>query len=112
MTKSTMAGCTTIGCPRIAADYTAPVRLPKSKLLQDTSGNYWCTACRRRYELMNWAQEHHWPESRVQSLTHQGHYAIAGNEADWFASVAMGNADMIDALYTRLLSQAQPPSAA
>lgn len=89
------AGCTTINCPRYR-DIDAPVEMPKSQLLQDKRGNYWCTECRKRYELINWGDEHLYPEARVQGLS-GARYAVASGYADWFSSVAMGKQDMIDA---------------
>lgn len=102
MAESTKAGCTTIGCPR-DADIDLPVRMPKSEMLKDTSGNYWCQLCSKRYELMNWAKDRNFPATRVQSLTHDGHYAITGDVHSWFTGVAMGNQDMIDALYAAFI---------
>lgn len=98
------AGCTTINCPRYR-DIDAPVEMPKSQLLQDKRGNYWCTECRKRYELMDWGNEHHWPE--VRATGQRGTYATLDDYADWFANVALGTQDLVDAMYTTLIDTGQ-----
>lgn len=111
-----MAGCMALACPRLKNldpdNGELSIVVPTFQLTRDKAGNTWCNHCQKQRELMDFAHANHWPAVRVQSLTHQGHYAITADYAGWFMGVAMGNADMIDALYTRLIEQAQPPSAA
>lgn len=94
--------CTSFNCPQ-DSNPDIPVRVSAYKMLQDTSGNYWCQACMNRCKLMDWAKEHEWPGVRVQSRTHYGFYVILNEEEEWFTSLAFGDEGMIDALYAGLV---------
>ena len=92
--------CAALACPRIS-NMDLPYVVSSHELSQDAAGHSWCNFCERQRLLMDWASEHRWPAVRVQGKMR---YAIYGGDgSDWFASVAGGNQDMVDALYETLI---------
>lgn len=102
-----MAECIALACPRLRNtdpdNQELSIRVPQSDITKDKMSNTWCNHCQKQRTLMDYGHAHHWPSVRAQSLTHGGHYAIAGEYAAWFAAVAMGNQDSINALYAELI---------
>lgn len=100
-----MAQCIALACPRLSN--TDPdsrelaVNFPRGLLTHDALGNGWCNFCQKQRELMDYGNEHDWPAVRVQGA--QGRYALLNDAADWYASIACGKQDMIDALYNSLI---------
>lgn len=93
--------CTAVSCPRLR-DIDMSIRLKPDEADKDKLGNIWCNLCRKHLELMNWAHAHRYPSVRVRG---QQWYAITAGKQDWYASVACGCQDMIDALYATLIEQ-------
>lgn len=104
-----MAECLALACPRLRNtdpdNRELSIHVPLADITKDKMGNTWCNHCQKQRRLIDYGHDHHWPAVRVKSLTHAGHYAMAGEYAAWFAGVAMGNSDMIDALYAELIDE-------
>jgi hypothetical protein len=97
--------CSAITCPRIR-DVEHSDRVPASELSRDSSGHYWCNHCTRQLELMDWAASRHWPAARVQGKMR---YAVAAGEEAWFQYLALGSADMVEALYETYIAGTREP---
>lgn len=93
--------CTAVSCPRLR-DFEMSIELTEDEAARDVFGNIWCNHCQKHRELMNWGHAHRFPAVRARG---KQWYAIVEGKADWYASVACGNQDMIDALYATLIEK-------
>ena len=94
--------CSSMYCPLIVGVGNGDIspdalHIPRSEARQDRCGNYWCTLCQIRHDLMNWGYIRSFPLIQVPP------YAIGPGEALWHTALALGLATMIDTLAASLL---------
>lgn len=91
--------CTAIECPAAKAycrGEQPTLAIKKSDALRDTSGHYWCTACSKSYDLMNWGKLHEWPE------VHSSRYAIGPGEDLWYLAISYGSVAMVEEIHAAI----------
>lgn len=100
-----MAGCIALSCPRLQnADpdnRAMSITVPSSQISRDRMGNTFCNFCQHARHLMDYGHANNWPE--VRAVGEHGRYLIPAGYREWYASIACGDANLIEAFYAELI---------